>query len=904
MRNIFTLLSLLVFWMNTLEARPGMGNSYRSSSSSSSSSRSSYSSYKPSSSSSSSSSNSKNSSHSYSSSSAPEPTSYFETKNHSISIHFHEDGSAVVKESFQLQKDQSKIGIRRPSILIQKESEISDLVVFPETIYSSHNAGKLTLFWSNEGQNPEMDISISYRIKEAIVPLGKRSVVNWRLSKTNHTSEPFQFDLRWDPNSFSKNLRIQKEVFNSSLLEYERINIPVSFQDFHFQYQAKEKEESTDLIVIDVSNDSKSVSSGKKNSTFQYTDSEPISNSHDSSYTLDETVTLKSNGSHFYQSNVQISNKNPNLDALQFQLGLNRFRESGESSWNQFWTPAFQITYGFEGLTTYFWHLFSVSLSEASDGPNEKKNYGFSFHTLGEASNRLANGIERWIRITKLEKRENLELQSFSLRVLCEDTCDPNLTQLELVLTACDYCSDLIDQSSLILPIEPKWESDGFTILWEDPLPSHYTISIRMREQNKEITYNPFLIYYAVLNAFLFSPGSGNHLGHLVTIGIFTCVSGLIGFFGLDRFKKKKKEKQSYKSIISEIRKYDNNFDFLLFKEKVTAITEKTVLAWDHGNMEPVRNFLSAAVYQRFSIQLQLMRLVDGEINRMKGFSVLSVQIIDFIIESDYLTLHLKLKCKTKDNTFPKQTPELEIQKSLDHTKFSTYEEIHSYTRKLNTITKPKIDLIHDLCPSCGATAKYSHHTNKCEYCGGIFNSGEADWVLTEITQTVEWDSAKNPKLQSLPKNVATQILEDRAATIFWKYLHFQSIENSQILKRETASATDTDLGDSRKEPMHSPVVGSCHLVKYENEITPQMTCEVRWSVARKKGLLPEHRRSHISLVLPKERAKTLGFSEYSCENCGAPFPEVGASECSFCRKPIPKTVSDWLFQSIKMVSL
>ncbi|TGL65622.1 TIM44-like domain-containing protein [Leptospira jelokensis] len=896
MRNIFTLLSLLVFWLNSLEARPGMGNSYRSSSSSSSSSRSSYSSYKPSSSSSSSSSKSKDSSSSYSTSSGPEPTSYFETKNHTISIHFHEDGSADVKETFHVLKDQSKIGIRRPSILIQKEAEISDLVILPESIYSSHNAGTLTLFWSNNEQNPEMDISVSYKIKEAFVPLGKLSLVNWRITKTNHASEPFQLDLRWDPNSFSKDLRIQKEVFNSSLLEYERISIPVSFEDFHFFYQTKEKDESADLIVIGMLNQIPNQSSEKNISNH--------SNSHDSVYTLEETVTLKANGSHFYSSKIQIPNKNPNLDQLQFQLGLNRFHESGESTWNQFWMPAFQISYGFEGLTTYFWHLFSVSLSEGSDGPNEKKNYQFSYHTLGEGSNRMENGIERWIRITKLERSENLELDSFSLRVLCEETCEPNLTELELVFTACDYCSDLLDKSSLFIPVQPKWETDGFTILWQNPLPSQYAVSLRMREKNKEITYNPLLIYYAVLNAFMHSPGSGNHTGYLFSIGIFFVLIGLTGLYVWKRKKKQKREKQTFKSFVSEIKKFDVNFDFNLFKEKVTTITEKTVLAWNNGDMEPVRNFLSAAVFQRFFIQLHLMKDVDGEVNRMKDFSVLSVQIIDFSIESDYLTLHLKLKCKTKDNTFAKQTSELDIQKNLDHIKFSTYEEIHSYTRKVNTVTKPKIDLIHDLCPSCGASAKFSHSTNKCEYCGGIFNSGEADWVLTEITQTVEWDSAKNPKLKSLPENVAKQILEDRATTIFWKWLHFQSIQGSQILKRESTNETNSELGEPGKEPMHSPVVGSCHLVKYENHLVPEMTCEIRWSVARKKGLVPEHRRSHIRLVLPKERPKSIGFSELSCENCGAPLPEVDVNECSYCRKPIPKVISDWLFHSIKMVSL
>lgn len=884
-----------------------MGNSYRSSSSSSSRSSSS-SSYKPSySSSSSSKPKDSSSSNSYSTSSGPTPSSYFDTTTHKIYVHFHNDGSADVQESFRIQKDQSKIGIKRPTFLIAKETEISNLIVLPETLQSSHHAGLVTLFWPTQDQNPEMEIQIHYQIKEAYLSLGTLALVNWRFSKTSQSSEPFQLVLTWDPDSFSKQLRIQKEMFNSSLLEYERKDLPISFETSRFELQKEENVETNATVVIDMPN---GIQIGSKtDSDLRNQNPEALTeqnfSSHNSHYQIDETVTIKENGSHFYQSKIFVNKENPNHDSLQYQLGLNRFRESGETFWNHFWAPAFQISYGFEGLTTHFWHLFSVSLSEGESVSKNQTMYSFAYHTLGETSNRNKEGVERWIRITQLEKRENLELQSFSLRALCESGIDPKLSKMELVFTACEYCSDITNESSLVIPVEPKWESDGFSLVWNDPIPSEYSVYLRLREENKQITYNPFLIYYAVLNAFFHSPGSGNHMGHLITMGITSLVFLITGFVFVNRKKHQRSKKESYQTILSEIRKYDPNFDFSLFRDKVISVTEKTVSTWDKGNMEPARNFLSAAVFQRFSIQLHLMKLVDGEVNRMKDFSVVSVQIIDKTMESDYLTLHLKLKCKTKDKTFPKQTSELEIQNSLEKTSFSTYEEIHSYTRKLSTQTKPKIDLIHDLCPSCGASAKFSHTTNRCEYCNGIFNSGESDWVLTEITQMVEWDSARQSKLKNLPEGVAKQLLEDRAATVFWKYIHFLSTPNSQILHREATRESYQNLGVSGKEPMFTPVVGSCHLVGYESQSAPhQMTCEIRWSVARKKGLLPEHRRSHISLVLPKERPKTLGFSEMSCENCGAPLPEVDASECSHCQKPIPETVTDWLFHSIRMVSL
>lgn len=880
-------------------ARPGMGNSYRSSSSSSSSSgtRSSYSSYKPSTSSYSNSSKSYSSSGSYTTSSIPEPTSYFDSTNHSISVSFHADGTATIRESFRIKKNQSKIGIKRPTILIHGDTKISNLLVTPEHFHSSHNNNAVIVYWPEAEQNPETDITISYQIDKAYLSIDDLKLVNWRFSKTSNSSNLFTLNLEWDPNTFSQALKIQEESFNERLAEYERINLKIYKQSNVFRYNPTTNSEISALVVIDVP-----ILEMTKDSADMFDSNKT---SHNSNYALEEVVKIRNNGEHVYTSKIQISNQYTNLDSLHIPFGINRFRETGESTWNQMITPAFQVSYGFEGLSTYFWHLFHAQLTEGKKLSNNQNSYEFKYHTLGEASNRLDLGVERWIRITSLEKRENLNLESFSIRVLCESEIDPSQIIVDLVALDCEHCTETLNSSSLVIPLEPKWETDGFRINWDKPFPNQYQLYLRVFEKGNNIQYNPFLLLYAILNAFFHSPGSGNHLGHLTIVGIL-CFGLLITvFIFYTRNEVKRSQKKQFATILSQLKQLDPTFDFQLFKEKIIHITKMTASSWDKGDMEPSRNFLSAAVFQRFSIQLQLMKQVDSEVNRMKDFSVVSLQIVDFSMESDYLTLHIKIKCKTKDKTFPIKTSELEIQSAFRNESFIVYEEIHSYTRKTTTQTKPKIDLIHNLCPSCGASAKHSHVTNKCEYCGCLYNSGEADWVLTEITQTVEWNSTNQKRKKNSSEKFAKQILEDRAATVFWKYLHFISIPKSQMLHRESLEESYQTLGNTGKEPMHTPVVGSCHLVELNESSTPnKMTCEIRWSVARKKGLVPEHRRSRITLALPKERPNVLGFSELSCENCGAPLPEVDANECGYCHKPIPEKVTDWLFESIEMISL
>ncbi|MBM9591757.1 TIM44-like domain-containing protein [Leptospira sp. 201903075] len=888
-----------IFVSVSLDPRPGMGDSYRSSSSSSSSS-----SYRSSSSSYSKSSSSSNTKSGYSSSSYSSPSTpslYFNTKDHKIGIHLQSDGSALVQESFTVLAKQSNLGIRRPQFFHQENWQVTDIKVSPEKFNFSHNYDSIDIYWDEAKDNPETKIALEYKILQTVQWFGTLPLVHWRFPKTSNDSPPFSLDITWDPGTISPNLQLYEERIDTTLGEYvkEPAVTEKSSHSIHFSPNNKTKEINS-IVFIDLP-----TLDAKFNLNLSKTKKTTI-DSLNNSYRLKEKVILKNNGSQHYQSEIEIPLQYLNSDPLHIAFGLFQFRQFGEFDWNQMVTPSYQITYGLEGLENSFWHLFSASLIKFQENLNTKsKTFSFAYSTLGETSNRKNKGTEHWIRITGLEKNNNLDMESFQMQVESESPINKENARVELVIQDCEFCTSYEDQNTILIPIQPEWTNSGFLFQWNAVVPANYNLYLRVREPNKSFFYNPLLVSYAVLNAFYHSPGSGSHSAYLIVIGLLSSSFLIIGFFFISKANRKRKYNTKLNSILKKIQIADPDFDWEEFSKKVTHIAEQTVLAWDKGNMEPVRNYLSAAVFQRFSIQLRLLREIDKETNRMKNFSVLSVEILDLELESEYQTIHLKLRCRSKDQIFPTDTKEEKIQKELHSSSTKTYEEVHSFTRKLSATTKPKVDLVHNHCPACGANSPRSHKSTKCQYCGVIFNSGESDWVLTEITQTVEWESTSIEKLQSITNGngISKQILEDRASAVFWKYIQFQSLPHSLVLSRESTERAMQSLGESGRSPLFLPVIGSCKVIQWNLESSPQtIVCEIRWSASTRKNLIPEHRRNQIKLSLSVNRSANLGFSEMSCQNCGAAFPELDATHCEFCNKEIPKKVDDWLLEEISPI--
>jgi hypothetical protein len=348
---------------------------------------------------------------------------------------------------------------------------------------------------------------------------------------------------------------------------------------------------------------------------------------------------------------------------------------------------------------------------------------------------------------------------------------------------------------------------------------------------------------------------------------------------------------------IRALRTQDPQFDWRAFEDRVARTTRLLMKSWSQGQLETVRHLLSTGLYERLKTQLTLLKSVDEVSNRTESLKILRIRLLRHDTEGDYETVHLGLEAELKDLTLPEKTSPKEWEDAFQKARRKRFFEVHSYTRKKTAMTQVGRDAVerHD-CPSCGAVASFSHHSVRCEHCGNIFNSGEKDWVLSEITQEVEWFRKSAAKAVT---SLSCGVLEDLAAAKFWRLLAAAADlpDSATLLMRSLAPSVAPEgkqiLG--KLAGAHSvPVVGSLDVIAvHEFARRTEVQFEIRWSsrqLTGRRDISPVHRRSVLTLEWTESEGPpdTQGYrSDLDCKGCGAPLTQPEGAKCPWCAHPI-----------------
>jgi DNA-directed RNA polymerase subunit RPC12/RpoP len=374
---------------------------------------------------------------------------------------------------------------------------------------------------------------------------------------------------------------------------------------------------------------------------------------------------------------------------------------------------------------------------------------------------------------------------------------------------------------------------------------------------------------------------------------------GLIKYYNKIKQNKLLIQKKKEEEITSAL---DKNFSIPDFKEKVSETYLHLNDAWLKQNMKPARKFISSGLYNRFRVQLSLMKQ-NNIINIMKQEKILNIQIVQFENGNVYESLHVQLIAEAKDCNVSTSLSSEDQTKLLNNQPLNSYTEIWSFIRKKNLQTKKGFGLTLGNCPSCGAPAEISSDSIQCPYCKSLFNSGEHDWVLSEITQEVEWNTNEKipdgwTELIKINFELSKQNIEDRASYIFWKWIESRVSNSLSNIRRE---CTPLFLANPIiQENLKEVAVGSVDLenCRLDGErILVELL--IKWSGADSKNLEPIHRKNTFTLVLENKKNKTVPFAGHTCISCGSPLPETDASNCEYCNSLIPEKINDWLLESI-----
>ena len=182
---------------------------------------------------------------------------------------------------------------------------------------------------------------------------------------------------------------------------------------------------------------------------------------------------------------------------------------------------------------------------------------------------------------------------------------------------------------------------------------------------------------------------------------------------------------------ISSLKETDPNFSEQAFREKVSNLYVQMQDAWQKKDFEPMRPYMTDALYTQFDRQLDELR-ESGQTNYVDRIAVLSVVFSGWRTDETNDTVVSLVNTRIVDYTLDDRTGKL-VTGSKTMEKFMTYE--WTLIRSKGTKTAAPGDT-HETdakrCPSCGAPLDVNQSA-RCPYCGSVVTARDFDWVISSI---------------------------------------------------------------------------------------------------------------------------------------------------------------------------
>jgi uncharacterized Zn finger protein (UPF0148 family)/uncharacterized tellurite resistance protein B-like protein len=388
----------------------------------------------------------------------------------------------------------------------------------------------------------------------------------------------------------------------------------------------------------------------------------------------------------------------------------------------------------------------------------------------------------------------------------------------------------------------------------------------------------------------------------------------------------KNQHQNNLDEIIAKIKSKDELFCAEELTERVKNGFTKIQLGWAKQNINSTRHIMSDGVFERFSIQLGIQKNTEI-INKMENINILDAQIVAAETDHYFDTLHFIITASASDYYINSKTGKI----IYGNTTPETFTEYWSFLRKPGVKTLSKGGLLEDRCPNCGTSLKIGDSVI-CPTCSAIVNSGEYDWVLTEITQPTEWKIKPCDNIAGIKemtqKDPAFNIqhIEDKASVIFYRNIastfysdkkHIAKLALNEFIEKHKLEYQLDKKGE--KSYYADAAIGCVEVVEIiparETSNLDKIRVKVKWAGHPAKVKIP-------SLILPayiENRIYTQEFilirnsniktsnkntlSSTHCPNCGAPEGINTSNKCEYCGAILNDGSRDWVLSNITFFS-
>lgn len=181
---------------------------------------------------------------------------------------------------------------------------------------------------------------------------------------------------------------------------------------------------------------------------------------------------------------------------------------------------------------------------------------------------------------------------------------------------------------------------------------------------------------------------------------------------------------------LSLLRASDPQFSEASMLSKVEHLFISSQVAYAEQNYEPMRPFLSNALYEQHVKQIEEKKAM-GNRNVVSELAVLQSKLENYVQDghTEYLDVWLRVKYKSYIGKI--SDPNIVVSGSKTKTFYLDFR--WQFTRSAGAQTDAATDGVKTgECPNCGAAINLNQ-SGKCEYCGCVISTTEYDWVLSKI---------------------------------------------------------------------------------------------------------------------------------------------------------------------------
>jgi predicted lipid-binding transport protein (Tim44 family) len=423
--------------------------------------------------------------------------------------------------------------------------------------------------------------------------------------------------------------------------------------------------------------------------------------------------------------------------------------------------------------------------------------------------------------------------------------------------------------------------------------------------------------------------GSSGHFDFSVIVTTFFLLLILFGIFSVVAKFRKRSKVSAFGEVMPETtsdERIENNvslpgappgFDAAGFQSKVRKAFGEVQMAWSEQNTALMRRFISDGVYQRFSTQFRMMRLLR-QTNLLSGINISMLWIERIEQDGQYEIVHAGIKASMTDRFV------CDLNHALDEEGKNEFVEYWSFIRKRGASGKDIYE--SDKCPNCGAPLpKDMGELCKCRYCNAMINSGEFDWVLAEITQLEDYrrdgvSSEKSPSLKAKVAELAAvygdfsvQLAEDKASNAYMQMMTARAMHDPALMRRFVTDELFRQLApqyEKNREIFNRLFLNRVTLIGAEkmdgkNRLTFAITCSYQRAMFTGNSVQlvdPNIVQREEIMILTRDASAGAGkgsIYQHTCPFCGGPVKDTLDIRCSYCGSTLNSTANDWVVSAL-----